>query len=461
MEGRGRLIAPLSPPSDDLVLLSSDEEETSILPARKPSNSPGKTLLSAPADYSNKKKRAIPLKSPSEVLTFDAFIQSISVEPSQSLTRVQSQSNMQQPKSVLRKTQKVNWKSEKAAALLAAKEEALRREKEKERRREAVCKLQRWYRRWIRRVVHRRQQFISLLCHRYALHSVSTFLHDLSSSLLQHRLRLLSRYEHICAELIQRAWKRYQLRRFYRSVRLRLQELLKAILQGWKTRKIMKSWALQDCKNRVWEEKNERKFACLELIQVFWEEYKAGKWMRQRRIRPVNFLKKRPKIPEIPKKLIEIPEIVKKQESETSISTTRSTSPKPRKPFLRRKSHKIPSQKVDFSKISTKVCCWKQKKLSKIERKEAVLKFLKRNSVEEFVALERLYLCGDLKQKLPIPQSERTKIMLKTTRPSIYSAINAPRVVVGATTLAPPCIQPINMHRPEAKVTLSDSDDCD
>jgi len=454
MEGRsrsGHSLAPLQcPPDDDFVQLSSDEEETSIVQARKSTN-PAKVLLSAPPSVHRKLKQ--PLKA-ADVLSFDAFIQSVSVDQSRSLTRVRSQGP-------------IKPKPAQPSALLAAKAEALRREKEKTRRREAALKLQGWFHRHIQPLIYQRAQALAGIARHYGCHCLLKAMQEVQAHLREQQIALILRYESICAELIQRAWKRYKLRSFYRTMRLRLQELLKALLQGWKTRKVLKSWMLRDCRNRVdAASESERRLACVELAQVFTEEYKVGRWMRSRRTRPTTFLRRQkpaetpPPRPTPP--LRSTPQLQKPDtEAVGSSATTRATSPRPRKAFLRRKSHKIESQKVDFSKVQTKVRCWTQpKKLSGLERKEAALRFLKRNSVEEFVALERLYLCGDLKQKLPIPQSEKMRAASQPAR-SLYSTLTSPKVFIGSASVRLPTAVPISIHRPESKEALSEDEDCD
>lgn len=460
MESRsrsGHSLAPLQcPPDDDFVQLSSDEEETSIVQARKSTNQ-AKVLLSAPPSVHKKLKQ--PFKA-AEVLSFDAFIQSVSVDQSRSLTRVRSQ-GLVKPKPV------------RPSPLLAAKAEALRREKEKTRRREAALKLQGWFRRHIQPVLLQRTQALVGIVRHYGVHCLVKVMQEVQTHLREQQTALIARYESICAELIQRAWKRYKLRSFYRAMRLRLQELLKALLQGWKTRKVLKSWMLEDCRNRIaTASESERRLACVELAQVFTEEYRVGRWMRSRRTRPTTFLRRqkpaempplRPTLPIRPTPPLRSTPQLRKTEIETvgSSVTTRATSPHPRKAFLRRKSHKIESQKVDFSKVQTKVRCWTQpKKLSGLERKEAALRFLKRNSVEEFVALERLYLCGDLKQKLPIPQSEKMRAASQPAR-SLYSTLTSPKVFIGSASVRPPTAAPISIHRPEAKEMLPEDEDCD
>lgn len=164
---------------------------------------------------------------------------------------------------------------------------------------------------------------------------------------------------------------------------------LPALVKGWKTRKVLESWFLSVCIRKVQAALASERFLCVaELKHVFVEEYRGGKWMRTRK-RPCPFLKRNAAIQRTYSPLPE------------SLTTAETSSPSPQstRPFLKRKSKRVLSQQLSYHSVSTRVNCWHRASPKRF------ISCLKRNSLEEFVALEKRSQARS-QQKLPVPQTE-------------------------------------------------------
>ena len=164
---------------------------------------------------------------------------------------------------------------------------------------------------------------------------------------------------------------------------------LPALVQGWKTRRVLRSWVLSVCLRKVQvASRSERPFCVAELKHMFAEEYRSGKWMRVRK-RPCPFLKRNRTT-----QRISLP-----QPEPFTTAETSSPSPQSARPFLKRKSKRVLSQQLTYHSVSTRVNCWHRSKAKRYTN------CLKRNSLEEFVVLEKRSQVR-IKQKLPVPQTE-------------------------------------------------------
>lgn len=156
---------------------------------------------------------------------------------------------------------------------------------------------------------------------------------------------------------------------------------------------------------------------------------------------------------------------VEPAEEPSSADTSRTTSPlsrslKPLQPFLRRKNLKVQCKKLDLTKVKTKVSCWTERKpatgAGERERKEAVLSFLKRNSLEEFVALEKRHLDqhARYRQKLPIPRHtspQRSNSQPAPLRLTLLGVLETPKVNITKVTVQKTAELTVRMKRLEPK----------
>jgi len=119
---------------------------------------------------------------------------------------------------------------------------------------------------------------------------------------------MIFKYKDHCAEMIQKIWRGYKIRDKYRDLlfrRIYYRELRRALLSGWKTRKIMKTDKCIKGKENVrnWERKfgvknkNEdlrkiRRKLVEEFMSIFNVLYLTGKWTRLNKVREMRMPRK-------------------------------------------------------------------------------------------------------------------------------------------------------------------------
>jgi len=266
-------------------------------------------------------------------------------------------------------------------------------------RREAVQRLQKWW----RRVLYFRQfpPYFTLqkAVFRAACREITAQLRDVltksASIVIQSRKEVRNSYLHACAVIIQRKWRDFQHHKHV-NTQNRRQKLLLALVQGWKTRKILQSWVLTGVKIRLKACKSdEKRLFVLELMQTFRDEYRCGKWMRTR---------KRPS--KLPIPLPSSPSTSASTHTHhlSFLNETSSNSPSkspasrrvrpgsPPKSFLRRKTKAVAVQKVCWAKVKTRVNCWGE---GKKRPTASISPIYTRNSLEEFLVMEKITLQGE------------------------------------------------------------------
>lgn len=191
---------------------------------------------------------------------------------------------------------------------------------------------------------------------------------------------------------------------------------LPALVQGWKTRRVLGSWFLSVCMHKVQAAlPSDRPLCVAELKHVFVEEYRSGKWMRARK-RPRPFLKRNA-----------MQHTYSPLQEPLTTAETSSPSPQSARPFLKRKSKRVLSQQLSYHAVPTRVNCW-----HRVTPKRST-SCLKRNSLEEFVALEKRSQART-QQKLPVPQTE---IPLRR-----HLGLGALKVCISEAELQRPQVQP-------------------
>lgn len=271
-------------------------------------------------------------------------------------------------------------------------------------RREAAQKLQKWWRRVLYFDKFPPFSHFTTLRNailRAAMREIATQLSGILKKAalvsLKCNKQVWNSYLHTCAAVIQRKWRHFRHNKQQKSQN-RFKKLLLAVLQGWKTRKILQSWMLTSVKIRLKGCKlDEKPLFVLELIQTFRDEYRCGKWMRPR---------KGPGKQAIP--LLSSPSSTSASThtrhfsclTETSSVSSPSKSPasplihprSPPKPFLRRKTRTISGQKVSWMQVKTRVNCWGE---GKKRPTASISPIYPRNSLEEFLAMEKITLQGE------------------------------------------------------------------
>lgn len=228
-------------------------------------------------------------------------------------------------------------------------------------------------------------------------------------------LRVMSRFRTNTAEIERICREEMAYQTFRRK--------LTAAVQAWKTRRIISSRKLAVSIEKVRNANiKERPGRVSELIQVFDAEYDSGKWMKRHK-KPLQLKKS----VEFQRACLSTPEPL------TTVETC-NTSPQSARPFLKRRSKRVPSQHLDYRSVSTRINCWHGRE---VKRDTSCLK---RNSLEEFVVLEQLSLSPN-KHKLPIPQTQtplRTRLHLGAQRVHVSElALEPPRIHAKMCKLRP------------------------
>jgi hypothetical protein len=289
--------------------------------------------------------------------------------------------------------------------LTRVREEAAARERRRAKRREAVCALQKWWRRAL--YFRKSRQFSLFPIAIKALQAsqsskITQLITAMTQAALQASKQLLSGYLNACAVIIQRRWRAY---RHYSQAKKqnRLKTLLLALVQGWKCRKILTSWVLTGVKSRLLAATmgEERRLLVVELIQTFRDEYRCGKWMRKRK-NTVKFPIPAPASPSSTSASTHTRHL--SFVTEASSRSSPSKSPVSRliqpkhtiKPFLKRKMRTIPPQKINWTKVKARVNCWGDiTSTGKKRQIGSISPVYPRNSVEEFLAMEQITLQSD------------------------------------------------------------------
>jgi len=348
---------------------------------------------------------------PSELLSFDAFLQTLSPvtppkpAPVPVLTRKEP---------IFLPVHKEPIVPPRREDLQKAKELALAREAAFQIRKKSAERIQRWWRRTqlLRSLgaLLRRYRFQR----RFRRWGVQLGLQRLVQGMKvacerQKELRALiwERYRETCAVTIQRSWRAYRERvrrkgelqreRALKRVEEECKRLLAAWVKGWKTRKVLRAWPLQDiCQRLRTSSPSDRPFLLTEFRQTFQAEYHSGKWMRPRilesRSRRTRVTK--PAVAALSHSPNRVADSAFRMHSPSVSMETVSSTPKGQwmsrpvpdlpkfvaKPFLKRKTQKIAMQKVNWAGVKTKVKCWDGVKDPKKPQ---------RNSLEEFMEMER------------------------------------------------------------------------
>lgn len=356
-------------------------------------------------------KPSPPASQDSELLSFDAFLQTLSPveapKPAPILLRKEP---------ILLVSHKDPIVPPRREDLHKAKELALAREAAFHTRKKSTERIQRWW----RRILLLRS--LEVLLRRYRLQSrfrrwgIQLGLQQLEVCIRaawerQKELRALiwERYRETCALTIQRNWRVYleKMRRRAELQRVREQKraeeeckkVLRAWVKGWKTRQVMQAWPLQDILQRLRSSSpSDRPFLLIEFHQTFKSEYHSGKWMRPR------ILESRSRRTRVTKQSVvaqshspnRVIHAEFRMHSPSVSMETVSSTPKAQwtsrpvpdlpkfvaKPFLKRKTQKIAMQKVNWAGVKTKVKCWEEVKAQKQSKPQ-------RNSLEEFMEIER------------------------------------------------------------------------
>lgn len=353
--------------------------------------------------------------SPSELLSFDDFLQTLSptLPPKPSPPPIISQKPVFQSPFTPKSAVVVPRKNE----LKKAKEQALAREAALQSRKKAAERIQSWWRRLhLRRRLQNHLRVHSLYLHFHRFYA-SIFTRELVIGMKlaferekELRALIVERYRETCAIAIQRKWRSYMEKRREKEEMERekvremvengRKEVLRAWVKGWKTRKVLQSWPLQDILTRLQSSfLPDRPFLLLEFHQTFKSEYSSGKWMRQR-VLESRSRRVKPRKPTLSSALSHSPNRVAdsslRLHSPSVSMETVSSTPKTQwtsrpvpdlpkfvaKPFLKRKTQKIAMQKVNWTGVKTKVKCWEEVKNAKNSK-------LERNSLEEFMEMER------------------------------------------------------------------------
>lgn len=347
----------------------------------------------------------------SELLSFDDFLQTLSPvappkpAPVPVLTRKEP---------ILLHVHKEPIVPPRREDLQKVKEIALAREAAFQARKKAAERIQRWWRRTqLLRSLYtllRRYRFQRRFRHwgiQVGLLRLVQCMRVACERQKELRALIWERYRETCAVTIQRNWLAYRERarrraelqraRAQRRAEEQSKQLLSAWMKGWKTRKVLRAWPLQDiCQRLRTSSPSDRAFLLTEFRQTFQAEYHSGKWMRPRilesRSRRTRVTK--PAVAALSHSPNRVTEAAFRMHSPSVSMETVSSTPKGQwtsrpvpdlpkfvaKPFLKRKTQKIAMQKVNWAGVKTKVKCWDGVKDPKKPQ---------RNSLEEFMEMER------------------------------------------------------------------------
>ena len=329
--------------------------------------------------------------------------------------------------------------------LMWARDEVKYREQRKKIRLKAALRVQKW---WRRVLILRKNSPDWTRFHSFLNSILKNRIKDLISvvkqtanSRLQQQI-LYIKYVNACAGVIQREWRRHRGKIKWEKENRRKMMLLAAI-RGWKTRKIMKSWAVSGVKIRMKDCKKEEKgLLVVELIQTFRDEYRCGKWMRKPKVSHAVSVPRN----QASRHTRQSASISPQPTSVSPVSATSPVKPETIKPFLKRKTRTIAPQKVSWTQVKTRVNCWGDITSTGEKRKQTAHTpppVTTRNSLEEFIAIERISLKGNA--SLPVPQK---RVLLKShTQP--YLSKLASHSSAGS---------PVK-HTKETMKLLTDSDD--
>jgi hypothetical protein len=209
------------------------------------------------------------------------------------------------------------------------------------------------------------------------------------------------KYLHMCAEIIQKNWRRYSCRKKYSTiieeVRNNRKLCILACVRGWKTRRVLKSLVLQSLRRNISSVDDQaKKVLKEELASTFHIMYITGSWAKRPKEKPKPFLRKSQRdianskvrsntqsrevvfaeamlknsqeiaVPRYTEsksyaEMETIPGISYRSKSQAPIILESNPPQITNKEFLKRKSKQIQMQKLSWGHVNRRIDCWVEK----------------------------------------------------------------------------------------------------
>ena len=209
------------------------------------------------------------------------------------------------------------------------------------------------------------------------------------------------KYLHMCAEIIQKNWRRYSCRKKYltiiEEVRNKRKLCILACMRCWKTRRVLKSAVLQSLRrNILFVDDQAKKVLKKELASTFHTMYMTGSWAKRLKERTKPFLRKSQRdivnsnvSHKTESREVVFAEAMTKNSLENAVhkyiesksyaemeaipgNSYKSKSQAPviiepdppqisNKEFLKRKSKQIQMQKLNWGYVNRRIDCWVEK----------------------------------------------------------------------------------------------------
>ena len=243
-----------------------------------------------------------------------------------------------------------------------------------ERRKAAIC-IQKWFRSRAA-AFKNRETTLKQIRQQIAARAIISAIRRFAAHRKSLKQSLSRKFYTLCVILIQKTWRGYRAKKAFKAVLQRKYAIATALIKGWKCRRILRLGPVVELKDRIITGKTEEIRSVLRgklchQVKVLWGN---GEWVKTlrgdigqkrakcrtaslQREKPVSIFGNDIGTKKAHKKPFFSIQISKTEESIASTEDNFPSFPAP-KPFLKRKSLKISSQKVDFTGVKSRISCW-------------------------------------------------------------------------------------------------------